>query len=509
MNNKNKNNSSRTLMTVISIIAFMFITGTILGISRGTYSNSVFDNCLFIGDSRYRLNGVREGLAALGENVSVQAVSGSRSDQWNAIIDSGSGYVHSETVTLPSSASCVSIMLGANCPTQFSETKSVMKKLHNRYPNAKIVFNSVYHLGSNYTYIDKDQANALYDTFNNEMEEFCEANSDWAAYADVTAGLYETINGKQYLRSDYRDDSGIHITGAGVKPFVENVKNEVGRFIGGSPVEYTVTLNPNGKGTWESGGNGVKTVTYTGRKYINDFPKMSVNVDFWSINDPDCSTTTNKIMDYVDYVENGKTLYACASTSDIEDKTDTREDDDSQEIADLDVPYSDEINGDRCYKGKWVRVTTCQDDSFDGARCKLSDGTLVLRKGDGLTATSGCDDLPDAYEDIIDDYRCNNSAGKWVYISSCQSSNLIGAKCKTENGTIVRTNLTDGPGCSSKDGSNQSINNIDNGDEISDNPFTGTREFIIWMIIGIMALFISGYYFRRNKLLNINNVTNS
>ena len=227
-----KINNSHILINIIAVI--MLVLVMILYDVKVVYGDSAFDNCLFIGDSRYRLNGVREGLAALGENVSVRAVSGSRSDQWDAIIDSGSGYVHSETITLPSSASCVSIMLGANCPTQFSETKSVMQKLHNRYPNARIVFNSVYHLGANYTYMNKDEANALYDKFNNEMKAYCEANSDWAAYADVTAGLYETIGGRQYLKSEYRDGSGIHITGAGVKPFVENVKNEVGKALDGS-----------------------------------------------------------------------------------------------------------------------------------------------------------------------------------------------------------------------------------------------------------------------------------
>jgi len=185
-------------------------------------AGSSFDNCLFIGDSRYA--GITTELEALGNNVTVCAVSSSKASDWQSVVKNGSGSVLGTSITLPSSASCVSVMLGANAPTQISEMKDIMQSLHNRYPNAKIVFNSVYHLGTNYTYANKDDVNANYDILNNEMKNFCSSNSDWAVYADITSGLHDE-NG--YLKD--QDKEGIHLVGDGKAQLVQNIKSQVGK----------------------------------------------------------------------------------------------------------------------------------------------------------------------------------------------------------------------------------------------------------------------------------------
>lgn len=188
--------------------------------SDSTTSTKSFDNFLFIGDSRYV--GVKSELEALGNNVSVCAVSGSTPKQWDDMIDNGSGTVYNTNITLPDSASGVSVMLGANAgASQINELKEVMQKLHNRYPSGKIYFNSVYRLGSNYTYANVDDTNAGYDRVNEEMKSFCGSNS-WAEYVDITEGIHDE-NG--YLK--YPDGEGIHLTGEGRTILVENIKNKI------------------------------------------------------------------------------------------------------------------------------------------------------------------------------------------------------------------------------------------------------------------------------------------
>ncbi len=157
--------------------------------------------------------------------------------------------------------------------------------------------------------------------------------------------------------------------------------------------------------------------------------------------------------------------------------------------------FSDTVNGDRCYNGTWVRVMTCQPASVSGAQCKLKDGTLVLRSN--ITLSYGCQDISEAYTDVIDDYRCNKDSGKWIYISSCQPAKT-GAKCKTSDSTILRSSVTNGNGCSSSQPGGSS-----GGNQGVTNPQTGTTEMIVAFAIGIIALGVSAYYYKRNKTIDI------
>ena len=198
-------------------IAFYGEEYSLPGLSAGVVS---FDDFLFLGDSRYVL--IDNELKSFGNNISVCAVSSSTAKEWLAIIDSGSGNVHGKDITLPATASNVSVMLGANSgPYQIEELKQVMEKLHQKYPSAKIFFNSVYHVGSNYVLGTPDETNKLYDKVNTELSSFCSAN-DWAIYIDITEGIHDS-NG--YMVDP--DSEGIHITGDGKKKLVENIKNQI------------------------------------------------------------------------------------------------------------------------------------------------------------------------------------------------------------------------------------------------------------------------------------------
>lgn len=189
--------------------------------SSGSNSSfTSFDNFLFIGDSRYV--GVSNELKALGNNVSVCAVSGSTCEQWVSVSENKSGNVKGTSINLPSSASGISVMLGVNSTSQTQELKQVFQNLHVAYPNARIYYNSAYHVGSNYTYANKDTVNANVDTFNGEIKTYCNSNSSWLQYVDVLDGIHDE-NG--YLA--YPDGEGIHLVDPGRAKLVENIRNNI------------------------------------------------------------------------------------------------------------------------------------------------------------------------------------------------------------------------------------------------------------------------------------------
>ncbi len=188
---------------------------------------SSLDNFLFIGDSRYA--GIESQLRDLGDNVTAIGVGASTPAEWVPVIKKGSGYVDAgsfgKDVTLPETVSGVSVMLGVNNvngTTQISDMQEVLNALHERYPAAPIMVNSVYHLGPAYG-SGTDSMNTGVDTFNQAMKDFCNQNT-WAYYVDVTQNLDD---GSGYLKSEYSGD-GLHISSTeGITTLVDNIKNGI------------------------------------------------------------------------------------------------------------------------------------------------------------------------------------------------------------------------------------------------------------------------------------------
>ena len=192
--------------------------------NQTTTSAKNLNNFLFIGDSRY--NGIRDGLKALGSGIDVEAVNSSTSAQWNSVISNGGGTVNKTAVTLPSpnKVSGISVMLGVNGMNP-NDLKSLLTKLHERYPNVRIYVNSVYYLASNYSYSDVKTFNKNIDNFNKEIKNYCDSNSSYLTYIDITSGLYS--NG--YLDSSLSNDpEGIHIySDKGKQTLINNISNAI------------------------------------------------------------------------------------------------------------------------------------------------------------------------------------------------------------------------------------------------------------------------------------------
>lgn len=182
---------------------------------------SSLDNFLFIGDSRY--NGISSQLSSLGKNITVIGVDNSKSDEWATVTKGGSGSVQGQSVTLPSSAKGVSVMIGVNSLNQTEETKQMLENLHAKYPSATIYYNSIYHVAGNYNVsgITAINMNANIDLFNNTMIEYCKDKS-WVEYVNIT----DNLNDENGLLKN-ADSMGLHITDEGKSTLVDNIKNEI------------------------------------------------------------------------------------------------------------------------------------------------------------------------------------------------------------------------------------------------------------------------------------------
>ena len=193
---------------------------------------SSLDNFLFIGDSRYDF--IEPQLAAVGNNVTAIGVGYSTPKNWIEPMKNGGGIVYkgyttssSEDIgTLPTSVSGVSVMLGVNGvggATQISDMEELLNAIHDRYPDAPVMVNSVYHVGTAYTYANPDNMNKSIDEFNQAMQDFCNQNS-WAYYIDISQDLDETSG---YLKQEYAND-GLHVgTTEGIALLVDNIKNGI------------------------------------------------------------------------------------------------------------------------------------------------------------------------------------------------------------------------------------------------------------------------------------------
>lgn len=193
---------------------------------------SSLDNFLFIGDSRYDF--IEPQLAAVGNNVTAIGVGSSTPKNWIEPMKNGGGIVYKgyttssgeDIGTLPTSVSGVSVMLGVNGvggTTQISDMEELLNAIHDRYPDAPVMVNSVYHVGTAYTYVNPDNMNKSIDEFNQAMQDFCNQNS-WAYYIDISQDLDETSG---YLKHEYAND-GLHVgTTEGMALLVDNIKNGI------------------------------------------------------------------------------------------------------------------------------------------------------------------------------------------------------------------------------------------------------------------------------------------
>ena len=73
--------------------------------------------------------------------------------------------------------------------------------------NKNIYVLKVFHVGRNYTVMDKDQLNALIDTYNQDIQEFCSTKEN-LKFVDATEGI---LDDQGYISPTYEAGDGMHL----------------------------------------------------------------------------------------------------------------------------------------------------------------------------------------------------------------------------------------------------------------------------------------------------------
>lgn len=187
-----------------------------------TQQNAIeFEKFLFIGDSH--TVGLKTTLESEGHIV--RASSGSTCAQW---IGTTSGDkvmgLSNDTITLSDIKSedinGIVVMLGSNSSTSQEKMKAFLDELKGSYPNTPIFVQKVFPLGSNYTAYDVTTVNSQIETFNKDIEEYCNSNDFY--FVDTTASLVDS-NG--FLLNP--DSEGIHLTDVGRPTWWSNIQSAV------------------------------------------------------------------------------------------------------------------------------------------------------------------------------------------------------------------------------------------------------------------------------------------
>lgn len=230
----------------------------------GVSANQITDlkGVLFIGDS---ITKAIETYNLVPEGAIVKAEIGWSPSNW--LNNFGSLPADSDEIT------AICIMLGTNNPWQISEMKSLLEKLHEKYPDKQIYVQKV---------VPHPDAQAQSETYNSSIQSYCDTQ-DYLTFID-------TLEGVQY------ESDNVHPTANGMKTLLENINNTVteesastylGIFSGTVRIRR---VTPN-KSIGEVKNTGTGTVTDTTGNSINspvgteieNYIKSSATSGTWSV----------------------------------------------------------------------------------------------------------------------------------------------------------------------------------------------------------------------------------
>lgn len=161
----------------------------------GTSANQITDlkNVLFIGDS---ITKAIESYHLVPEGAIIKAEIGWSPSNWLSNFES-----------LPADSddiAAICIMLGTNDPSQVSQMKTLLEKLHDRYPNKQIYVQKA---------VSNPSAKAQSETYNSEIQSYCDTQ-DYLTFIDTLEGVaYESDN--------------VHPTANGMKTLLDNINTSI------------------------------------------------------------------------------------------------------------------------------------------------------------------------------------------------------------------------------------------------------------------------------------------
>ena len=171
------------------------------------------NNFLFVGDSFTVL--LQNTIKAKNSNVYIHAKSGSRPSYWLDKVSS-----------MPSNSSVDGVVLligvnGASTEANKTDTKALINKLSERYPNKTIYVQKVFPVGRAFTGANPATFNSKIASLNSVIQAHCNTVSN-AKFIDTTSGFVDS-NG--YLI--HHNGDGLHIDSSYNNQFYNNIFNAV------------------------------------------------------------------------------------------------------------------------------------------------------------------------------------------------------------------------------------------------------------------------------------------
>ena len=174
------------------------------------------DGFLFVGDSF--TNNIRKNINSNAKNTVIRAKGSVTAKYW--INHFGQMPANSSKIK------GVILQIGINDIGErynISNTKTLIKKLSNRYSNKTIYVHRLFPIGTNYRFGNKYKTQKQIKSYNASIKSYCNTLKN-VKYIDATSGF---INSNGYLK--YQDPEGLHISWQYLGKYYNNIEAAVNR----------------------------------------------------------------------------------------------------------------------------------------------------------------------------------------------------------------------------------------------------------------------------------------
>ena len=187
-------------------------------VNRSTSSrySKDLDGFLFVGDSF--TNNIRKNINSNAKNTVIRAKGSVTAKYW--INHFGQMPANSSKIK------GVILQIGINDIGErynISNTKTLIKKLSNRYRNKTIYVHRLFPIGTNYRFGNKYKTQKQIKSYNASIKSYCNTLKN-VKYIDATSGF---INSNGYLK--YQDPEGLHISWQYLGKYYNNIEAAVNR----------------------------------------------------------------------------------------------------------------------------------------------------------------------------------------------------------------------------------------------------------------------------------------
>ena len=185
-------------------------------ISTSSRYSKDLDGFLFVGDSF--TNNIRKNINSNAKNTVIRAKGSVTAKYW--INHFGQMPANSSKIK------GVILQIGINDIGErynISNTKTLIKKLSNRYRNKTIYVHRLFPIGTNYRFGNKYKTQKQIKSYNASIKSYCNTLKN-VKYIDATSGF---INSNGYLK--YQDPEGLHISWQYLGKYYNNIEAAVNR----------------------------------------------------------------------------------------------------------------------------------------------------------------------------------------------------------------------------------------------------------------------------------------